>query len=171
MPCPIPYRLLHSVSFLLYSVICVPTSSLNAFCYSASSQKDINLNISMFSALSPTMLTSTPLVHWIFFYFTKCILDCFVFACFFSSSRIQFSSVFHILQGTAEIPFLPWNPVWKTELNTISTAFFFVLVPGNAIWIDETYLVRILHSFKYRGCIFYLNTQGSVKSLGHKRTS
>lgn len=101
-------------------------------------------------------------MHLIFFPF-------FVFVYYFSYSRIHFSFLFHILQGAAEIPFLSWSPIWQTEFNIMSTAFFFFgLVPGNAIWTDETCLARIWRSFKYRGCIFYLNTQRSVKCLVHK---
>lgn len=100
--CPVWYltscHTLFCFVFALFRDLC-PHLAPDTFCGSASSQKDINLNATMPSALSPAMLPYTPLFWWLTFYFTKCILyspPFFVFAYYFSSSRI-YSFLFYIL--------------------------------------------------------------------------
>ena len=76
-PCPIPYRFLHPVLFCFVSALfgdMCPYMAPNTFCSSASSPKEINLNVTMCSASPPAVLCYTPLFQWLFFYFTKCIL-------------------------------------------------------------------------------------------------
>lgn len=105
--CPVWYltscHTLFCFVFALFRDLC-PHLAPDTFCGSASSQKDINLNATMPSALSPAMLPYTPLFRWLTFYFTKCIL--------YSPPFLSLLIISPLLEYTpSSSTFFSWNPI------------------------------------------------------------